>query len=257
LFAVTQPIVVHTTSEGWTTGAQIAAAAFTAVAAGVTAWMARETRKVASATRDSADETKSLATSTRDLAEETARMATAAVQETAAVVEQSSSVKLQADATLRTVEEMVRDRDLQWRPILSALQTGSESGALGVLTIYVTLQNAGGGPAIGTRFLYRQEGAWCITTPVDIPAGGRSDNLIAVAQSGPPSVDFFAPPAVEGSVSRQTNAVLFCSDILGRRYRFPIAVGPGGHVHVYPAEHWMPGDGLAPYWATPALIWPL
>ncbi len=50
--------------------------------------------------------------------------------------------------------------------------------------------------------------------------------------------------------------VLFCEDLLGRRFRFVVMEQPTtGARFVYPPEIWRPGWQGAPRWVTDPAVW--
>jgi hypothetical protein len=243
------------------TGAQLAAAAATTFAASVTAWMAVETRKVAKKTGEVAEATLAEVEATKAEVEVSNAVASATRDQAAATRDQAvatgemvASAKDQAIATAAMVAETRRAQDLQWRPILSATERSRTGDAS---RVELVLKDVGGGPAIAGRYLRKGTQAWCMSDPVDIAAASASDPLIASQQDGRPNSDYFAAPVYSAGSGAEPVIVLFCRDILGKRYRFVFAQREGQPIHAFPSEVWEPGTSLAPPWATPGELWPL
>ncbi|SRR6266851_2087362 len=253
---MTNPIVLHTATDIWTKLAAIG----TLVAALATLSLAFLTHVLARRTNEMAAETKAVGKATGELADQTADMAreTASVAEaTRLLAEETKAIAAatrdEAEATLAVVKETERDRDLQWRPALSVILWRSQGNIVNELEIV----NAGGGPAIGVRYLVRDGRRWAMLAARDIPAGGQTERASSGEMPGEPDADLFAPPEASADHRGETIAVLLCSDALGRRYRFPYATGPTGGRHWYPPEMWTPGSGTSPPWSTPPYLWPL
>ena len=123
-------------------------------------------------------------------------------------------------------QQIVVDRELTWRPALSGTgyrwistrdRLPSLSGAAPPRKC--TLTNAGGGPALSVRVLWRSDREeWRLTAPVDVSAhGGESD-----AGNGT-SVNGRASELMLVSVGLgELAGAIFCRDFLERRWCFPI-----------------------------------
>jgi hypothetical protein len=107
------------------------------------------------------------------------------------------------------VIETVRDRELQWQPVLNivAWNLASSSGpSLRTIGGTVTIENVGSGPALGCRYLYRQsDRVWCKSNPTDIPAIDKR-TAQAINQPNLPTGGLFEPETLADNVN--SNAFL-------------------------------------------------
>ena len=195
---------------GWSEvdGVAAAAAAFgTLVLAGVTGWLAKRTH---------------------DLAEN----ADAQIRKAA---EQVDASRQEVEATEALATEQRTDRQLQWRPQLERIAFGTVAvtnpESQEAATIHV--RNSGAGPALAVVVLAREmdTSRWWIFPIGDLRPGEEKERCESRWANGnsltEPFNDF---PDCDDR--RVVNFVMFCSDVLGRRFRF----GVGEPKHPFPGE---------------------
>jgi hypothetical protein len=158
------------------------------------------------------------------------------------------------------VRQVIVGNELTWRPALSGIgygwlqaemEAGPDALPLGSGLEHRTyLSNAGGSPAIGARYLYRQIATgWLLSTPVDVPAHGAETEVIRGQPVGEETAH-----ALLGSISA-TEALagaIFCRDFLNRRWCFPIP--DLDHSAILEAIVWREGS-RAPGWASSPELW--
>lgn len=142
-----------------------------------------------------------------------------------------------ARASLASIDEIKRDRELGYRPFLSFEMTVFHSaGSTTPDTLHVV--NVGRGPAINAMFalVLADASEWRRTrvfdAPSDDPEGG--DLPIAVRNRKPPSLEILGFKEASGRAY-----AMFCEDSLGNCYRF--------HPRKTPPDVWHSGDG-EPVW---------
>jgi hypothetical protein len=148
-----------------------------------------------------------------------------------------SATQEEARASLASIEEIKRDRELGYRPFLSFEITEFHSaGSTTPDNLHVV--NVGRGPAINGMFaLVLADGSeWRRTkvfeAPSDDPEGG--DLPIEIRKRKPPSLEVLGFKEPSGRAY-----AMFCEDSLGNGYRF--------HPRKTPPEVWHPGE-TEPVW---------
>jgi hypothetical protein len=112
------------------------------------------------------------------------------------------------------------------------------------------LSNAGGSPAIGARYVYRQEaGGSFVSAPVDVPAHGAEAEVIRGH-----TIDEEVARVLLGSIgaTEALAGALFCRDFLNRKWCFPIS--DFEHGAILEAIVWRKG-AHAPGWASSPGLW--
>jgi hypothetical protein len=173
-----------------------------------------------------------------------------------------------AGATRQVIFETQKDWDLAWRPQLdlSACEPIDEGDDTD--TCFLKIFNAGGGPAIATRVLLQRsdpDRAWWIWSPGDVVNWSSSQIQMGAHTDACPN-DLFAPP-VRARFLRTPDAVLYCADILGTRFRCLIVnvfEQNEPRVRVNPKEQWRsyPAESVRsdqendrPTWADHPWLW--
>jgi len=128
--------------------------------------------------------------------------------------------------------------------------------------------NAGGGPAIGCKVLVHlpsDVNLWCIRTFGDIASRSATNEEIefALLREGNHPYSAFIEPEGMPVPKSDPDAVIFCSDVTGRRYRFPILNIFNDNQSTKFREEWRPfplevvgpKDEKRPEWADYPLLW--
>jgi hypothetical protein len=170
----------------------------------------------------------------------------------------------EAKATRSMADEAKVDRGLTWRPQLGLASMQLNMAPPG--TWVFALKNSGGGPALDSRGLVRWPsniGLWTMIAFGDLTPGQATDRIGADSwKTGGSPYELFNGFADNRDAPE---VMLFCSDVLGRRWRFPIrtlnsaveyesaALREGWKV--YPGEVAAPGDENQPMWSQSPLLW--
>lgn len=160
------------------------------------------------ATAGSAVATLVAAAFTARMANETRKMAERTEAEAEATMQSAAAAAAVAEQGL-----------LAYQPVLSIGNlTPRVAGepAPGTLSATLEFENAGMGPAIGATFAWQSEGRWC-RVRTDLKPGAMR-KLTAGNETGGVPFHWFVPEAGKPPVP----GVLFCRDVMGRRYRFLI-----------------------------------
>jgi hypothetical protein len=171
----------------------------------------------------------------------------------------------EATQTRRVAQQQQEDRELAWRPVLGLRWdrvTNEGGGAVIRYTGQWLITNVGSGPGINCRFVERlidqdPPAGWRLSNAVNVSAGGETE--IGTEGSEPPIPnDLFVAPETADSDVGPVRRVLFCEDVFGARYRFPI-VDIGDHNNTpYPGERHRLDEEDCPEWVTNARLgWPL
>lgn len=170
-----------------------------------------------------------------------------------------------AFATTKLGTEAKEDRQLAYRPQLSLIDFArdpntTDPNAKGRDPRQAWVKNAGGGPAIGCHVVARVDHGdkgvdWWFIVLGDITAGKDSKKTRPV-DNGKNLSGVMSPVVDKPSVTPEL--VMICSDVLGRRFRFPVT-GPGIHdaqwIHYLPPDFSLK-DQQSAIWATDPNIWP-
>ena len=124
--------------------------------------------------------------------------------------------------------------------------------------ITITVRNASGAPAIECKLLARMpdNGAWWLISLGDLRSNSDTEGVGAMQDGNCPLGAFVE--SSDGSEVMSPDAIILRSDILGRRFMFPIA-------GVFNGQHeWQPlppsicpfGTVSRPGWASHASLWP-
>lgn len=201
-----------------------------------------------------------LALKTRKLAEDTKKLA--------------EDTKEEAVASKALADEAKIDRELSWRPQLGLLTlrtptptpTEPDRQTLRSVMAIGSIRNAGGGPAIDCHVVLRNPtnvSEWSILAFGDLAPGSETVEAQALTELN------HNPPHLFSGLSGSTpdpmpDVLLFCSDVLGRRWRFPVRVYPkSGSNEIDPPELWKrfptdhspPGGNPENVWSIDPLIW--
>ena len=228
----------------------------------------------------SANETKSVATKTGDLAKATQDIVDRADKELTQSLLLVEASNRQAQATNDLVREAGEDRRLAWRPVLSFAKEPYRSdgkppwgahtrepfaGAPVAVNVSAEVRNAGSGPALGCVVVMTPEPEWCAFMRVgDVKAGteelGRATevkahedyylSLLFAPESEPNAWSSAGGPAA--------SAAIFCRDVFGNRYRFPVLWRDQGDLRTFDAEIYDPkAESTAPLWVSDHRLWPV
>jgi hypothetical protein len=156
------------------------------------------------------------------------------------------STQRMAAAANRAINESRTDRELAHKPplVVSRDLTDYDEGVSEALSI----RNLGPGPAIGYYYASRNydNSSWAMCGDDWIDAGETVTQTAGRSLIDVP-VDLFSDPTIGRGWGNPTpRSVLFCSDVLGNRWRF-LATPVG--------ECWRPGTPDPPAWATFNKIW--
>ncbi len=135
----------------------------------------------------------------------------------------------EASATQALAKEARTDRQLQWRPQLGLMDCWASMDGNG--RFHFSIANVVGGPAVGCKAMARvpwDVNSWSLWIVGDVESGAQAA-YTQDARRGLSVYSAFAAPDAMAEPRREPDVVLICSDILGRRYRFPI-------VDVFPRE---------------------
>ncbi len=135
----------------------------------------------------------------------------------------------EALATQALAKEARTDRQLQWRPQLGLMDCWASMDGNG--RFHFSIANVVGGPAVGCKAMARvpwDVNSWSLWIVGDVESGPQAAYTQG-ARRGLSVYSAFAAPDAMAEPRREPDVVLICSDIPGRRYRFPI-------VDVFPRE---------------------
>ena len=205
------PPVLATNWTEWAAIGSLAAAVGTLALAGTTVWLASRTHDVATKTEGVAEKTEAVADKTGALAEQTAAL----VEKTAGLV--GASLR-EAQATEALALEAKTDRQLAWRPQLELLSYFHVDDVWDF-----EIRNSGPGPAFQVAVLAREIqniGRWTLVRVGDLRPGDTRQHQGKMRTSGFALTSPFEniPGALQDEIATW---VLMCSDVLGRRHRFP------------------------------------
>jgi hypothetical protein len=172
---------------------------------------------------------------------------------------------IEAGATATLVNETRIDRQLQWQPQmeLSRFEVLENAGpAIPTFTFKVSVRNNGAGPALQARVAVRTNESsmsnWALVSLGDVRPGDTAKVEELSVAGGPMSQPFeepknFEPREVNPTIRDFVCAAVFCSDVLGRRYRFLYtslgdAVGAVGTSRLLPAEIVEVDEKVPPRW---------
>ncbi len=170
-------------------------------------------RQLVQATAAMADATKVMADATRITAEATRITADATKEVAMASRDEAAASRQQAEATLRSLEELRVDRELQWAPQLVEIgrnRPGDPRSGGG----NVRIANGGRGPALRCIYADFYGRDWQWTSPFDL----MPEADISVSTQfcpDPPTANEIGGPAPRG-----TGQLMVCVDRLGHYYRF-------------------------------------
>lgn len=232
----------------------------------------------------SADDTKSVADKTGELAKATQDIVDRADKELAESLQLVEASNRQAEATNDLVREAREERGLAWRPVLSLAKEPWRSdnqpawsthrrqvassfglGKPGPARVAVEVRNAGSGPALGCVAVMTPEPEWCAFMRVgDVKAGSEE---AGGATETKVTVDYYLPLllAPEKELNAQgaaggppTSVAIFCRDVFGNRYRFPVLWFGPDDLRTFDAEIYDPKSGnKTPAWVWDHRLWPV
>lgn len=168
----------------------------------------------------------------------------------------AAATKDESAATVSLAQEAQRDRELAWRPQLSLVAFKAATYDKGE-RIQVEVKNAGGGPAIDCKVVVRRQEHWWLIRLGDIQvnSSGASDGG-EQPTACPDEVFHYVSHGLIVVAAKQRDMMILCSDVLGRRFRFPVE-----NVFDRP-ESWrflrpeVSPESSRPMWAIqPALWW--
>ena len=175
---------------------------------------------------------------------------------TRAVAEET---KKESSATQSLAAEARRDRELAWRPQVSLLEFNVQAPDQPLFTSTFKVRNAGGGPALDCRIaahLPDNLNFWWLASVGDMAQGAETSGRGEMRpDAGMPYEIFDYETDVKPVVP---DVMIFCTDVIGRRFRFPIA-GAFDSVHSKPymlPDVYVVGDPDPPRWASSPLLWP-
>jgi len=166
----------------------------------------------------------------------------------------------ESSATRLLAEEAKRDRELAARAQLSLLEFACD-----VLPhqeppgrVQANILNAGSGPAIDVKLALRSPSdvnIWSIVNFRDLKPAGNREKGGQLVHGGSP-YDLFDDPGDTAAA----DVVLFCSDVLDRRYRFPFLDAVGNSDATWrplPPEIFSPDDPVngRPNWVNHPKLW--
>jgi hypothetical protein len=169
----------------------------------------------------------------------------------------------EATQTRIVAQQQQAERELTWRPVLGIRWESVRSEGGGARIDYSggwLITNVGSGPGINCRFVERlidtdPPAGWRLSAAVNVPQS--SETRIGLGNCEPPIPDelFVAPEKADPGAGPVRIAV-FCEDIFGARFRFPIIDIEDDNV-LYPGERHRLEEEEAPEWVTnPLLGWP-
>ncbi len=147
-----------------------------------------------------------------------------------------AAAESEAKASLATVEEIRRDRELGYQPYLSFEIQRFTAVWLDAQPDMVNVVNYGRGPALSAIFCERLETSWRRTKTFDLsPEGsGAGENQGLMEVRPRPAGRQPGPAVVDAKDPNGPFVAIFCEDHLGNRYRFrPRIARP---------DRWRPGD---------------
>jgi hypothetical protein len=161
-----------------------------------------------------------------------------------------------AQAAQSQVDEIKRDREMTWQPILTfpsaqlvpRLETQFADEAW--YDFSAVVRNAGGGPALNCRLFLVDREWWAGTDVQAILAGTDSDPVVVRAAINHRPEGLGLPPtAPDGPVA----VIAYCEDPLGRRFRF-VASSNGQVMYTLPPEVRRLDERSG--WAADERLWP-
>jgi hypothetical protein len=162
----------------------------------------------------------------------------------------------QAKATEEQAHQMQRDREAAHQPVLSVTLSRDPTAALDAAQFvdWIAIRNAGGGAAIGVRLLRVEGQRWGLSPSIDVQASGASDTFLLRPESQEIPWELLEATEFGQAHTKPADMVIFCADLLGRRFRFVVTDGEKCRF-TYPAEIWCPGTEGAPSWVTDPRLW--
>jgi hypothetical protein len=167
----------------------------------------------------------------------------------------------ESGATQALATEAKRDRELAWRPQLSLVEFNVAGATEQTLfTSSFKIRNSGGGPAIDCRVaahLPEDINFWWLTSLGDLPAGSVSNVGNGSLHQGSTPYEIFDYPHARES-DPIPDVMMFCTDAIGRRLRFPVAGAFDGlHSKPYMApDVYVVGEPNQPTWGASPMLWP-
>ena len=163
----------------------------------------------------------------------------------------------EAKASNEVVQEMRRDRDLSWCPIMSVRWPSHAPGSVGS-GVGIELTNSGSGPAITCRYVGTSSGQdpiEAMSPAVDVAPGHTVATVISQQIDRNESMRLSKWIDDRGlGHTVDTMGAIFAKDVFGNRYRFVVVKDSRQQALIEHVDRWSPGEGH-PDWMSRD-VWP-
>jgi hypothetical protein len=123
-----------------------------------------------------------------------------------------------------------------------------------------SVSNDGSGTATVSHVVQKAASGWNLGMPFDVEAEGTFQYSCS-SEVVPDDWTVVDTAGVDTSNQREVNTAIFCTDVIGRRFRFLAASGHAEGMYpappyTFPPAIWRSDQPAAPAWVTDSHLWP-